>query len=608
MAALVFLHLRPDQGLPGALAAVAAAVVATAAVGAWRAGRRARGLAALAAESAELSRTLEAAVDRSWELEESEERYRSLVDARERAEAANRAKSRFLATVSHEFRTPLNGILGLNRLLLETGLTPAQETYARGVQSSGAALLTLIEDMLDFSKIEAGRLDIRPEPIDVAALVAEVAELLAAKAYRKGIDIGVDVDPGVPPRVAADPTRLRQVLVNLVGNAVKFTDTGGVTIRVTLERRSRGNRARLAFTVADTGPGIPDAEAERLFGEFEQADSALTRRHGGTGLGLAISRRLVAAMGGVLVVEPHPGGGSVFRFTVDSEVAAGAAPDLSALAGLRLIAIMPDGAEAPVVGKMLGAAAADARVVATVNAGAALLGAAAAANLPYDAVLVDRRLAAEAEPVLALLRDAAGMRIPAVALVEPAERAAVGGLGAAGFDGCLVRPVRRASLLAVTRNALSATGRFHSDPHGEALPEAPRRRRPAAGGPVLLAEDNEISALLARAVIESLGHVVTDVRDGNAAVAAAMAGRYDAVFLDLHMPGCDGLAAAARIRAHEQVTGRPPTPIIALTADALPETRRAALAAGIDSLLEKPVAPETLRAALAAALDRRDAA
>jgi CheY-like chemotaxis protein len=247
-------------------------------------------------------------------------------------------------------------------------------------------------------------------------------------------------------------------------------------------------------------------------------------------------------------------------------------------------------------------------VVATINAGAALLGAAAAANLPYDAVLVDRRLATEPEAVLALLRNAAGTRVPAIALVEATERASVGNLQGSGFDGCLVRPVRRTSLLAVTRDAVRAPGTFHLDPHGLAVPEAPRRPRPAAGGPVLLAEDNEISALLARAVIESLGHAVTDVRDGNAAVAAAMTGRYDAVFLDLHMPGCDGLAAAAHIRAHEQATARPPVPIIALTADALPETRRAALAAGIDSLLEKPVAPETLRAALAAALDRRDAA
>jgi CheY-like chemotaxis protein len=257
---------------------------------------------------------------------------------------------------------------------------------------------------------------------------------------------------------------------------------------------------------------------------------------------------------------------------------------------------------------MLDAADAVARVVATVNAGAALLGAAAAANLAYDAVLVDHRLATESETVLALLRDAAGTRVPAIALVEATERASMGNLQGSGFDGCLIRPVRRASLLAVTRSAVAATGRFHPDPHGLAVPEAPRRPRPAAGGPVLLAEDNEISALLARAVIESLGHAVTDVRDGNAAVAAATAGRYDAVFLDLHMPGCDGLTAAARIRAHEQATGRPQVPIIALTADALPETRRAALAAGIDSLLEKPVAPETLRAALAAALDRRDAA
>ena len=591
-------------GIAAALAAAAAAWAGTSIAGS----RRSHGLARLAAENAELSRALEAAVDRSWELEESEERYRSLVDARERAEAASRAKSRFLATVSHEFRTPLNGILGLNRLLLETGLTPAQETYAGGVQSSGTALLTLIEDMLDFSKIEAGRLDLRPEPTDVAGLVAEVAELLAAKAYRKGIDIAVDLDPAPPPRVTLDPARLRQVLVNLVGNAVKFTESGGITISVAAERRMAGNRVRLAVAVADTGPGIPAEDVERLFGEFEQADSALTRRHGGSGLGLAISRRLVAAMGGVLTVTPGVAGGSVFRFALDAEVAGPDRDPAPRLAGLRVLVAMPGGAEPPVVVKTLSAAGADARHVGTIHAAAALAGAAAAAGLPYDVVLLDRRLAPGAAP-LAQLREGSGTRIPVVALVAPDGRAEAAQLGEAGFDGFVVRPFRGASLLAVVEHAGRRIGGFRVDPHEE-KPAASPRPRPALAGAVLLAEDNEISALLARAVFESFGHQVTEVRDGIAAVAAATAetAAYDAIFLDLHMPGLDGLAAAARIRAHERSHGRSPTPIVALTADTLPETRRAALAAGIDSVLEKPVAPDALRAALVAASERRDAA
>ena len=270
-AALAAIWFGPDPAPVLASAAVALAVAATwAAIGAV-ANRRDSDVAALKAENAELARGLEEAADKAWELRDSEERYRSLNHARERAEAASLAKSRFLATVSHEFRTPLNGILGLNSLLLETSLTPAQETYARGVQSSGTALLTLIEDMLDFSKIEAGRLDIRPEPADLEMLVAEVAELLAGRAHQKRIDIAVSVDPGLPALVEVDPERLRQVLVNLAGNGVKFTDTGGVTIAVKVESYG-SDQVRIGFSVADTGPGIAPEEADRLFGEFEQAD------------------------------------------------------------------------------------------------------------------------------------------------------------------------------------------------------------------------------------------------------------------------------------------------------------------------------------------------
>ena len=574
----------------------------------WIAAGRDRERAALAAENAELSRALEEAADRAWELHESEDRYRSLNDARERAEAASLAKSRFLAIVSHEFRTPLNGILGLNSLLIETDLSAAQETYARGVQSSGTALLTLIEDMLDFSKIEAGRLDIRAEPASLEELVAEVAGLLAGRAHQKGIDLAVDVDPAIPVEVRVDPARLRQVLVNLAGNAVKFTDSGGVTIAVTAEERA-GDRVWVAFAVADTGPGIPPGEAERLFGEFEQADSALTRRHGGAGLGLAISRRIVEGMGGELTVEPRPGGGSVFRFVLDLEASAAEGRPFASLAGRRVLVVMPDGAEPAAVARGLILAGAEARVVATLNAAAALTGAAAAAALPYHAVLVDRRIAAEPEAALLRLREAAGERLSSVMLIEPGERRSVDGLRAAGFDGYLVRPVRRRSLVRLVSDVASVAGKFHADPHDTEKPAAELPRRVAAGLNVLVAEDDEISALLARAVIESHGHAVTEVRDGHAAVAAVIAAgaRYAVAFLDLHMPGIDGLEAASRIRAHERAAGTPRLPIIALTADALPEMRRATLAAGIDSVLEKPVAPEALRAVLSDLAVRREA-
>jgi signal transduction histidine kinase/CheY-like chemotaxis protein len=593
----VLAGLSLGYAVPATLPVVAPVVVLVSAIGLWGAGRidRAR-LAAeaerLAAENRRLSASLEMVADAAWELQESDE-LRDLDEARRRAEAANQAKSRLIATVSHEFRTPLNGILGLNELLLESKLTPEQESYAKGVRSSGTALLALVDDMLDFSKIEAGRLDLRPAPTELEPLLQEIVELLAARAHAKGIDMAARVAPDVPA-VVVDGARLRQVLLNLAGNAVKFTEAGGVTLAAA---REPGAATRIAFTVTDSGPGIAAADAERIFDEFEQADSATTRRHNGAGLGLAISRRILRQMGGDIVVEPAPAGGARFRFVLDLP-AAGAAAPVPRIEGRRVLLLAAAGAEPPVLAALLADAGGEARIVRTVIEGAALAAAAVAAGLPYHALLVDRRIAADAGAALARVRE--GADLPAAVLIAPAERGDVEALRAAGFDAYLVKPVRRASLVRVVGDIVAARGAFHVDPT-DAPPARPvPPRRASAHLRVLVAEDNEINLLLVRAVLEGLGHTVVEAHDGEAALAAATGGApFDAILMDLHMPLRDGCSAARAIRAHEAATGRLRAAIFALTADVLAETRAAAEAAGIDAVLAKPVAPEVLRRALA---------
>ena len=529
------------------------------------------------------------------------ESEQELVEARRRAEAASQAKSRVLATVSHEFRTPLNGILGLAGLLAESALSPDQQTYTRAIRSSGEALLSLVDDMLDFSRIEAGKLDLRPEPTDIEALLQEIAELLAARAHVKDIDIAVAADPALPARAIVDPARLRQVLINLAGNAVKFTESGGVTLSVA--PAGSGSAGGIAFAVADSGPGIPPEDQARVFDEFEQMDTAPTRRHGGAGLGLAISRRIVRQMGGELALAARAGGGSVFSFTLPLTAESAPAPtsaSAGALSRRSLLILAPEGAEPPVIARHLGGAGAAVRVVRTLHEAAALMGAAAAAGEVHDAIFIDARLAPDARAALTRLREAAGRAVPAAILIEPGRRSAVDGYRAAGFDAYLVRPVRRASLLRVAGDIVAANGAFHPDPGDVPPPRREPLQRAVTSLDVLVAEDNEINALLVRAVLEKLGHSVTEVHDGAAAVAAACArpGGFPAILMDLHMPGLDGLAAARAVRAWEAETGAPRATILAITADALAETRAAAKAAGIDEVLEKPMTPDSLRRAM----------